>query len=149
MPSAVTSGAAKAWIIAACLLLVFPLPLWRRAPLRSLFFLPTTPVDLTYRPYARFWFFLQGARRFVPPAESYTIVAGDKGDETDLFMLSLGLLPRNRALPTSYFGVSTRDVGSRARYVLVFQARPPSDSSLRLVARVPDGAIYERLAAAR
>jgi hypothetical protein len=145
-PSSETSpNSARAWILAAWLLLVFPLPIWKRAPLEDLFFAPTTPVDLTYRPYARLWSFLEEARRFVPPAASYTVTAPDPDDETDLFMLSLGLLTQREALPTSFFRVPTRDAGSRARYVLAFQTRPSADSELRLVARVPNGAVYERL----
>jgi hypothetical protein len=140
-----SARAAGAWILAAWLLLVFPLPIWKRAPLEDLFFVPTTPVDLTYRPYAQFWSFLEEARRFVPPAASYTVTARDPNDETDLFMLSLGLLTQREALPTSYFRVPIRDAGSRARYVLAFQTRPSADSELRLVARVPNGAVYERL----
>jgi hypothetical protein len=128
--------------MAAAALLFIPGLSKSRLPLLAPLRVPKTPVDLVWDRYARFWSFLKEARHHVPPGQTYTVVAPDREDEMYLYMLSLGIFEKQVALPTSYFGHPTPD-GERARFVLAYRntAGGPKD---RLVARLEEGAIYER-----
>jgi len=59
-----------------------------------------------------------------------------------LFMFSLGLFEKQVALPSSYFGRPTPE-GAGAHYLVAYRRafETPSD---RLVARLENGAVYER-----
>ncbi|HEY6928301.1 MAG TPA: hypothetical protein VJA66_01375 [Thermoanaerobaculia bacterium] len=132
---------AAAWIAASALL--FLPGIWSsRLPPPRAFRVPQTPVDLTWDRYARFWLFLKEARHHVPPGETYTVIAADREDEMYLYMFSLGLFEKQTALPSSYFGTPTAD-GARARYLLVYQSAPRTTGD-RLVAKLENGAVYER-----
>ncbi len=76
------------------------------------------------------------------------MIASDSSSEMRLFMIAMGLFPDQRILPTSYFGNRLPEVGGRAEYVLAFGAVRP-DGRLELVARLRNGAVYRRKAAAR
>ena len=136
------SRASAVWIAAAALL--FVPGLWRLPSLGTLLRIPSTPVDLTWDRHARFWSFLKEARHHVPAGQSYTVIAPDRDDEMYLYMFSLGLFEKHVALPTSYYGRPT-GAGEGARYVLAYR-RTPDISNVRLIARLEDGAVYERAA---
>ena len=84
-----------------------------------------------------------GARDRMPAGASYTVIASNRDDEMYLYMLSLGVLPKQRALPTSYYG-SPQTAGLRARYVLSFGGRSPGTEGARVRFRSAEGAVYER-----
>ncbi len=79
----------------------------------------------------------------MPAGATYTVIAPTRAVEMNVYMMSLGLLPSARALPTSYHGVSTTEHGSRARYVLAYD-NPPLAEEARLLAVFPEGNVYER-----
>lgn len=138
------SRASAVWIAAAALLFVPGLWQSRLPSLGTLLRIPKTPVDLTWDRYARFWSFLKEARHHVPVGQSYTVIALDRDDEMYLYMFSLGLFEKHVALPTSYYG---RPVvaGEGARYVLAYR-RTPGLLNVRLIAKLEEGAVYERAA---
>ena len=131
------------WLAAAAILLVPGLASTRLPPLKKLR-VPKTPVDLVWDRYAGFWSFLKEARHHVPPGESYTVIAADREDEMYLYMFSLGIFEKQIAMPSSYFGHATPD-GDGARFVLAYRLNPQT-GKLRVVARLDDGAVYERVA---
>lgn len=139
--------AARIWLAAALLLLVFPLRRWIAAPSHRLLTLPATPVDHNDREAARQWLFLWQARAFVPPGSSYTVLGPSPDVEMNLFMISLGLFPRAQGLPSSYYGVPAPEVGGQARYVLAFRRAAPPGLELRR--SLDEGAVYERPAATK
>jgi hypothetical protein len=108
--------------------------------------MPATPLDWTSPQAASLWFFLARARDRVPAGTSYTVQARDPDDEMSLYMLSLGLLVEQKALPTSYFGVPTPEFGNRARFALVFGTARSRVGPGRLVCEIAGNAVYERLA---
>jgi len=59
-------------------------------------------------------------------------------------MFSLGIFEKQIAMPSSYFGHATPD-GDGARFVLAYRLNPQT-GKLRVVARLDDGAVYERVA---
>jgi hypothetical protein len=132
---------ALAWLAASAFLFLPGIWTSRLPPPRA-FRVPQTPVDLTWDRYARFWLFLKEARHHVPPGASYTVIASDREDEMYLYMFSLGIFEKQTALPSSYFGNPTPD-GAHARYLLVYRS-PSLAPDDRLVAKLENGAIYER-----
>jgi hypothetical protein len=94
------------------------------------------------------WSFLEQARDRVPEGASYTVIASNPDDEMYVYMFSLGILQKQLALPTSYYGIP-QPVGLRARYILSFGGSPPGIEGVRLVFRCADGAVYERPASPR
>jgi hypothetical protein len=64
---------------------------------------PDTPLNLTNLGIARDWRFLRVAAAHVPPGVSFTPTAADAGEESTLFLLSLGLLPDRRASSGSWW----------------------------------------------
>jgi hypothetical protein len=131
------------WLLGASLLLVFPIRLWIRAAPPDLLARPTTPVDQTDGAAARQWIFLRKVRTVLPPGATYTVIAPTRDVEMNLFMMSLGLLPEAEGLPSSYHGVPTPKIGSRARYVLAYQSSLPPGAPLPR-AVFTDGTVSER-----
>jgi hypothetical protein len=129
------------WLFGACALLVFHGFLWREiARIRSLR-LPTTPADLTNPVYAVQWRFLMDARAWIPDGAAYTVAAGDLDREMSLFMLSLAVYPKARALPSSYFGVKFPDFAREARFVLDEECRLRDQPGLQILAQLPGGCV--------
>jgi hypothetical protein len=114
-----------------------------RIPSRSLLTVPATPLEHTNGRLAPLWSFLVEVRDKVPEGASYTLRASDSDDEMGLYMLSLGVLDKQVALPSSYFGVATRE-GGEARYVLSYGGDLPAPDGALLVFRARDGAVYAR-----
>lgn len=135
---------ARIWIAAAALVLATGVMSSRLPSLRAALHVPATPLDLTSARCARFWNFLMQIRDAVPSGASYTIRALDPDDEMYLFMFSLGILYRQKSLPSSYFGVPTPSFGERARFVVVYGAALPGSDCRRVVRRVGDGFVCER-----
>jgi hypothetical protein len=103
---------------------------------------------LTNVKLARLWNFLAEVRDKVPEGASYTLRASDPEDEMGLYMLSLGVLDKQVALPSSYFGVATPQ-GGEARYVLSYGGALPRAEGALLVFRARGGIVYERPAGHR
>jgi hypothetical protein len=135
------------WIIGAAVVLAAGLHCSRLTSVAAAIRVPATPLDLTSEHAARLWGFLMEARGTIPAGASYTVEAQDRDDEMTLYMLSLGIFFNREALPSSYFGVATPDLGRRARFVLVYGTAPFRVAQGRLVRAVPSGAIYDRGAA--
>ncbi len=108
-----------------------------------LFHVPATPLDSTNPRLARLWSFLLEVRDKIPEGASYTLIAPDMDDEMALYMLSLGILYKHTALPSSYFG-SARPEGVRARYVLAYGGARDATRGALPVFRARDGVVYAR-----
>jgi len=143
-----TSGAPprrlRLWLIGALVLCLFPLAPRLVRPLREQLQLPVTPVDRTDGRRAREWLFLDSCRPYVPPGARFTVIADEPHAEMSLFMMAIGLFPESRPLPHSHFLVPALVQAARAKYVLEYRRSTPADPGARLVARVADGAVYER-----
>jgi hypothetical protein len=133
------------WLAGAALVALFPLWRFFERPLREQLRFPITPVDRVDDARARQWLFLAESRPHVPPRSSFTVLAEDPDVEMALYMMSYGILPDGLPLPTRYYGNPTPDHGREARYVLAFGLPDLPEPSVRLVARVSGGAVYERM----
>jgi hypothetical protein len=108
----------KLWLAGALILLVPSAATW------ILFFRdhgwrqPSSPIDLAQPVYASHWRFLSSARRIVPNGATYTVKGQTLAGEMDLFAISLDVLPRAKAMPSSYLSYPLPD-GQKAKYVLV------------------------------
>ncbi len=131
------------WLGGATAVLVAGLSTSRIPWSRSLLDIPATPLDLTNVRLARLWGFLAEVRDKVPEGASYTVLAPDRDDEMALYMFALGVLYKQVALPSSYFG-DARPEGRQARYVLSYGGAPPETDGALLVFRARDGAVYIR-----
>jgi len=131
------------WLVGAAAVLIAGFSTSRLPSFRAVFRIPATPLDLTSDRQAHMWSFLQAARDRIPEGASYTVTAPNPDDETYLFMFSLGLLPTQRALPSSYYG-NPQPEGRQARYVLAFGSRRTGTDGARVRFRSADGAVYER-----
>jgi len=136
------------WLAGATAVLIAGFSTSRLPSFWAAFRIPATPLDLTSDRYAHMWSFLQQTRDRVPEGASYTVIASNPDDEMYVYMFSLGILPKQLALPTSYFGIP-QPLGLRARYILSFGGRPPGTDRARLTFRCADGAVYERPAGPR
>jgi hypothetical protein len=132
------------WLGGAFLLLAFPLHEWSREPAGDRLSAPVTPLDRTDRAAASQWLFLRRAATSLPRDAQFTVVAPIPQVELNLFMMSIGLLPRARPLPSSYYGVPASP-GSEARYVLAYQDAEVS-GPVRVRAVFEQGRVLERLA---
>lgn len=131
------------WLAGSLLLLVFPARFWTSDAAKDPLSAPVTPLDRTDASAARQWLFLRRAATIVPPGATYTVIAPAGDVEMNLFMMSLGLLPRARPLPSSYYSVPAPQIGSRARYVLAYQ-NAAVGGPIRVRAVFDEGRVYER-----
>ena len=133
------------WFAGAAALALFPLWRFFSRPLAEQLRLPITPVDRVDGARARQWRFLAESRPHVPPRASFTVLAADSDVEMALYMMSFGVLQDGIPLPTRYYGNPTPQFGREAKYVLAFDLpeAPEPEDRLRLIARVPGGAVYE------
>jgi len=134
----------RIWLAGASVVMLAGLAL-SRVPLRSTGRIPATPLDFTSYRLAHLWTFLNEVHGKVPEGATYTVLAPNPDDEMYLYMFSLGLLDKQQALPSSYFGVP-RPNGREARYVLSYGNALPETGQVRLVFRAAEGAVYERVA---
>lgn len=132
-----------AWLAAATAVLIAGLALTRWTSPKAALHVPATPIDFTSSKMAPLWNFLTKVRDTVPPGSSYTILAADPDEEMALFMFSLGVLDRRRALPTSYFGMP-RPEGRGAQYIIVYGRGRTEIGSARLIRDLGEGAVYSR-----
>jgi hypothetical protein len=136
-------GRPALWLAAAFLLLLFPWLRWQDVPAGERWRLPDTPLNASNPAVAEEWRFLSRARASVPPGASFTVLAPGLNREMSLFMISIGLMPDRRPLPTSYFE-GPDAAGARAEYVLAFQCDPRGAAGAVLIRRLPDGCVYRR-----
>ena len=132
------------WFGGAAVLVIIPLARFLEKPVREQLRLPLTPVDRVDPARARQWMFLEESRNHLPPKSSFTVVAEDPDVEMALYMMSYGALPDTLPLPTRYYGNPTPEFGREARFVLAFDLAEPPEPGARLIARVSNGAVYER-----
>ena len=135
-------------LAAAMLMLAVPLANELASPGGASWAPPVTPSDRSPGSAARWWRFLDLAREHLPEGVTFTVVASDSSSEMRLFMIAMGLFPDHQVLPTSYFGKPVPGIGGQAEYVLAFGDAHP-DGKTELVARLRNGAVYRRKAAAR
>lgn len=137
----------RLWLIAAFALCCFPIVARTAHPLEEQLFLPVTPLDRTDGARAEQWAFLEACRAHLPANAAFTVLAQDTDTAMSLFMMSIGAYPASRPLPTTYYWMRTPEIGRQADFVLAYRQPPPTDWTLRLVARVRDGAVYARVPA--
>ncbi len=136
----------RLWLGGAVVLCLFPLAPRLTRPIAVQLLLPVTPIDRIDAERARQWLFLESCRPFLPEGSRFTVLAADPDVEMAMFMMAIGLFPANRPLPHSYYGTPTLLEARRARYVLQYRLSAPADPGARLVAQLPNGAVYERTA---
>jgi hypothetical protein len=120
---------------------------WLDLPSRERLLVPQTPVDRTLGRYAEEWRFLDAARKFVPDGASVTVRADSHAREVSLYILSLGLFPEARPIPTAYYDPPAEQQKRRARFVLSLRCQPPYRAGLEVVARLPEGCVFRDPAA--
>lgn len=130
---------AVVWLLGTLALVALTLARWIAAP--ASLTVPATPVDRTNPFYARHWILLHEARGVIPPGQTYTAVAVDGESEMLLYMLSLGVLTDQRAIPSSYFRTPLPR-GKSAHFVISYDCVVPEDA--RLLRRFPEGCVWER-----
>lgn len=130
------SGGAVA-IIAAAAVALFSLPLPQTLS-------RATPFDYTPTSDVQAWYFLQHAKQCLEPAATAVVLAPDPQQEHALYVLSVGVLDRNKPVAASYFGWSHPEKIAAARYVLVYRDTTHDTTGLIEVCKVPNGVVYER-----
>ena len=129
------------WTILAALLLAGPALFWWSEPPARRLHHPNSPFDLTLEPAAHRWIFLASARPLLPRDAVVTVRAANPDDEMSLYMLALGLFPKDSVVPRSYWGARV-DPKLHASYELAFGC-VDRDRSQRIVAEVPYGCVRE------
>jgi hypothetical protein len=132
------------WIAGSMALLAFPIRTWIREAAPGALAAPVTPFDRTDVAAARQWLFLRQAADIVPRRSTYTVVAPDSDVEMNLLAMSYGLLPEALPMPSSYYGVPSREIGSGARFLLAYDGAPPASGPGRVRATFVEGLVYER-----
>ena len=130
------------WLAGAFALLLFPLAQWLAIPPGYRLVATETPLDGTRPDLAYEWRFLVLARPLVPPRARITAIARDDGQEMELFMLSVGLYPDARPVPTTYFLKPQRH-GAAAEWVLALDCDVP-EGKASIAGRVPGGCVWRR-----
>jgi len=101
-------------------------------------------MDETDGEHALEWAFLDACAPWIPRNGSFTVMAADPRVEMAIFMMAVGRYPGTYPFPSGYYQLPTPEQSARARYVLRYRLPDPDDPKLRLLARVADGAVYER-----
>lgn len=129
---------------ATLLLLLFPVVESFQVPASHRLRLPATPLDQTHALYAEQWRFLWQAREQLPPGASYTVEAADEAEQWPLFMMSLGVLTEQTALPAAYYATPLPHVAAAAEYVLDFGCHREPGGGKVTVARFVQGCLWRR-----
>jgi hypothetical protein len=132
------------WIAGAWLVLLFHGFAWRHASDVAPLGIPETPVDRVSPDLRGQWTFLMDARAAIPPGADYTVRAETPDREMSLYMLSIGVFPRSRPIPSSYYGTPLRALGSRAAYVVDEGCRFAETPPARTIARFRGGCVKHR-----
>ncbi len=132
-----------AWLVGTLVLLIAGVRSTRIPSIGAAFRFPETPIDLTSQRHAEFWVFLKEARKNVPEGATYTIVAGTPDEDMYLFMFSLGIFEKHRAIPSTYWGFP-QGQGRRAEYVLAFERNLSAAKDLLPIVRIGEGGVYRR-----
>jgi hypothetical protein len=135
---------ARLWLAGALVLCLFPLMPRLGRSLREQLRLPATPVDRTHGEWAREWLFLESCQPFLPSNARFTVLAADADTEMALYMMAIGLFPAGQPVPHTYYRMPHPEQAAAAQYSLEYRKSAPENPRARLIARVPDGAIYER-----
>jgi hypothetical protein len=144
MPEKRVSGRVLVWFLGACALLLFHVAAWTRIARTGGLRLPTTPIDRVTADGAAQWRLLMDARPWIPAGSEYTVHASDADREMNLYMLSLGVFPRAKALPTHYYAMDFSVIGDRARYVIDEGCRGSNNLRIRTLARFAGGCVERR-----
>ncbi len=94
------------WTTFAVLLFIAPALFWLNEPPARRFHHPDSPLDLTLEPAAHRWIFLASARPLLPRDVAVTVRAASADEEMSLYMFAVGLFPKNRVVPRSYWGAT-------------------------------------------
>lgn len=130
------------WLAASLLLLLFPLRYWMLQRPDGVPFVPDTPLDRVNGRWAREFRFLQQAAPRVPRSARFSVIASSPIEEMPSYMMAIGLVAHGNPVAESYFGTLRPDTVP-AEYLLSVGCVPPRrGTSLRVVARLPDGCIY-------
>jgi hypothetical protein len=132
------------WLVAAALLLVFPLRFWSKPVGREMLTLPPNPVERVNPALGEAWQLLATVAPRIPPGASFTVRAASREAEMEAFMLAVGLVPHGRPIPSSYYGVPLTAMGAEAEWVVVVGPAPALPPGLERVARLDGGALYRR-----
>lgn len=132
------------WLVAAALLLAFPIRFWTKPVGRAMLELPPSPVERVNPELGRVWRLLGEVAPRIPPGATFTVRAASADTEMEAFMLALGRVPHARPLPSSYYGVSQPGTGSDAEFVVVVGAGAAPGDGGELVARFEHGLLLRR-----
>jgi hypothetical protein len=126
------------------LLLAFPLRFWLAIPASDRFFhYPATPTDRTPGIDTAAWVLLWRAKEIIPPGKSIAFTAANRDEALTLYMLSLGVFPRNIDLPVSYYSQTYPESLTSSDYLVALRCstRPPG---ARLLASFREGCVWAR-----
>ena len=132
------------WLAAALVLLAFPIRFWTKPVGREMLNRPSTLLDRVNPDAAAMWTFLLEAAPHVRKGCMFTVRARDSEQEMELFMLAHGTVRHATAVPSSYYGHSTPEVGARAEYVLWYGWEGKAGSDLVAIATLGDGVVLQR-----
>ena len=139
------SVAGRSWLLgAAMLVLLFHINPWQRARNIAPLALPETPIERVRPDWSRQWAFLMDARNSIPPGADYTVRAATPDEEMALYILSMGVFPRSRSVPFSYYGVEHRTLSDAARFVIDEDCRNAERPPAEVVARFRGGCVRRR-----
>lgn len=131
-----------AWLTGAGIVLAFVIRTWILLPFPWPF-APALPYQYTPITDMRYWIFLQQAAPCVAKDASFTIVGTTPGQEHELYVFSVGLIPHAKPLASTYFGFPHPEHVAAAQFFIVFGgATPPAGA--REVCRNDFGAVFER-----
>lgn len=131
-----------AWLTGACVMLAVIIRTWVLLPFPRPF-RPVLPYQYTPITDMRYWLFLDRAAACVAEGASFTIVGTSPGQEHELYVFSVGLIPHAKPLASTYFGFRHPENVASARFIVAFGgAEPPAGA--REVCRNDFGAVFER-----
>gem|GEM_PF-4970320 len=133
----------RLWLAGSFLLLLPAAFFWVGVPLEDMGRVPVTPFDRTATTVdPAEWDFIWRAQALIPPHRTYTLRAPTPQLALEGYMMSLGALPEDDGVPSSYFGAP--DAGAGAEYVLDYRCGGKPDSSMQRLALYPTGCVYRR-----
>jgi hypothetical protein len=145
LPARTSANADVVWWLAAALaVLLFHAPFWKHARDIAPLAVPETAVDRVSPDLARQWTLLMNAREWIPPGSDYTVRSEPPDREMSLYMLSMGIFPRSRPVPSSYYLVPYLSLGNRAKYVIDENCRFAGTPPAQIIGRFPGGCVRRR-----
>lgn len=132
------------WLVAAALLLAFPIRFWTKPVGRAMLELPPSPVERVHPELGRTWQLLGAVAPRIPPGATFTVRAADAEAEMEAFMLAVGQIPHGRPLPSSYYGTPQPGAGPEAEWVVVVGEASTPGGGGEVVARFEHGLLLRR-----